>query len=488
MTKHQILEDVDKTSIQLKLQEAFFGHFFIKLLRDVVDREHPVQTAAVSLNPITNTLSLLINDNFWTNEITGDEQQKKDKKYGLIKHEILHILFKDLFNHHKFSDVRLGNMAVDVRVNQYILPHQLPGNPESICTLENFPDFFDPVKDREQTAYFYYDVFLKQMDEVRKILGEGQGGQSSGQGKGKGKGSNQGNQNDQNNQDNQDDSGGNEGEDGDEEQDGEGNGQSDSQKNPNWDKLNNSQKKLTQFVGSEANMRMHSTWGEINKLKEGNKEFIENWTNSMINETVKQCDQSKEGGTWRGKMPAGIMAAINEILEALKPSVNWKRMLRKFAQNGIKSESKTTLRRQSKRYGTFPGRKTVIKHKIMIAIDTSGSVCNESLAEFFSEVKNIWKTGSDVRIVECDASIGNIWDYKGTFPTYVTGRGGTSFDPPIIYANEEYKPDVLIYFTDGECSPPPKCNCPIMWILSKNQGATVEQMADFQGIKVKMNF
>jgi len=71
----------------------------------------------------------------------------------------------------------------------------------------------------------------------------------------------------------------------------------------------------------------------------------------------------------------------------------------------------------------------------------------------------------------------------------VTGRGGTDFNEPIDYANKEYHPDCLIYFTDGYASNPKnKCNCPILWILCKNGSIDIDKMEDFQGIKLKMDY
>lgn len=504
MDKYQILDDVNKVSIQLMLNETFYGHFFNKLVRDTVDNEHRCNTACVSLNSSTNMLSLLINEEFWSkglcydkNGNKYDDEKIKNFKYGVIKHEILHILFKDLFSYHKFTDKRLGNMAVDLRVNQYIDHKYLPML-EDICILENFPHFFPDPKgaDAGQTSMYYYGILSKELDKVSDILSKGKQKSKSGQGQGQGQpqsgnGSDQGqDQSDEGQDGNGDGDGDNESKDGnggDNQSDQKGQG-NDPRNNSNWDQLNSSQKKLAQFIDSEANQRMHATWGELSNLKDGQKEFIENWTNSMVNESVKTCDSKKPG--WRGTMPAGLMQYLESIIDNLTPSVNWKKVLREFAQNGENSHVESTLKRRSKRFGTYPGHRIVTTSRIMVAIDTSGSVCNESLAEFFAEVHNIWKNEVEIRIVECDASIpeNGIWDYKGVPPTTVTGRGGTDFNPPIIYANEEYKPDALIYFTDGECSVPVHCNCPIMWLLSKNQGAQVENMNDFQGIKVKMDF
>jgi len=77
-----------------------------------------------------------------------------------------------------------------------------------------------------------------------------------------------------------------------------------------------------------------------------------------------------------------------------------------MTSNAKKTFRKTTLKRPSKRYGTYPGFKTKKFTKIMVAIDTSGSVDNESLCEFFSEMSHIYKAGAEIHVVECDTRIG----------------------------------------------------------------------------------
>jgi predicted metal-dependent peptidase len=484
MTEEQILQDVDKTSIQLMLKETFYGHFFTNLIKDVTIGDHPVQTAAISLNPTTNTLSLLINDKFWTEELKGSSpEESKQFKYGIIKHEILHILFKHIFNYNKFSDKTIANIAVDLVVNQYILLEQLPMK-DKICLLQNFPDFFPKVNfdgngnvsggdDANQTSEYYYRVLMKQAEEIGQKLGNSSSGQGQPQ---SGSGQSQSGTGDP----------GEDGEgDGEDEQEGQGGGMED---HPNWDQLNKSQKQLAKFIGNKQNQQMHSTWKELSEMKKGKKDFVESWVDQTVAEAVKKADRSNSSKNWRGNMPAGLLDYLDKLVDSLTPSANWKKVLREFAQNGERTYHEPTLKRRSKRYNTFPGHKIKTESKILIAIDTSGSVCNASLAEFFAEVYHIYKTDAEIRIVECDYNIGKIWDYKGVHPDTITGRGGTSFDEPIIYANEVYKPDALVYFTDGEAPAPPKCNCPMIWIISKNQGVQVEDIEDFQGIKIKMDF
>ena len=501
MTTNQVREDIDRTSIQLILKESFYGHFFSNLIKEVVTDPNKCPTAAVSLNSHTNTLSLLVGEQFWINELKCDtDQATKDAKYFVIKHEILHILFKHIFHYNKFSNKTIANIAVDFVVHQYIKLDKIPSKMRpSLAILENFPDFFPNISqggsDLGQSSEYYYKKLIEEKNEVTKILNEGEGNQDSDKDKsdsqqgGSGGSSGEGSESsDQNSSGGGEGSG--EGEENDEEK-GQGGSQSDKlSDNPNWDKLNKSQKQLAKFMNGSGESRAHNTWEGISELGEGKKEFVESWVDKTLQETVKKCERSSKGkgGKWRGTLPAGLLDYIDQLLESLKPVTNWKKMFRQFANNGQTTRLEPTLKRKSKRYGTFPGHKIVTESRIMVAIDTSGSVDNESLAEFFSEIHHIYRTGSDVHIVECDTHIGKTWDYKGKPPEAITGRGGTDFNAPVIYANKEYKPDALIYFTDGYAPAPVKCKCPILWVVCKNGGIDLESMEHFQGTALKMNF
>ncbi len=161
-------------------------------------------------------------------------------------------------------------------------------------------------------------------------------------------------------------------------------------------------------------------------------------------------------------------------------------MLRIFTASSSRTRLRNTIRRPSKRYGTTPGIKIQAKQKILVAVDTSGSVNQNELKEFFGELYYIWKQGAEIYVVECDTIIHNHYLYKGTPPEVVSGRGGTNFDAPIVFANEEYMPDAIVYFTDGYAPAPTVVSRrPILWMVT-HQGIDYESWDFLPGRKVKM--
>ena len=51
-----------------------------------------------------------------------------------------------------------------------------------------------------------------------------------------------------------------------------------------------------------------------------------------------------------------------------------------------------------------------------VIIDTSGSVDDHSLSLFFTEIHAMWKNRAEILVIECDAEVGQTYQYRGKFP------------------------------------------------------------------------
>ncbi len=232
---------------------------------------------------------------------------------------------------------------------------------------------------------------------------------------------------------------------------------------------------------NNENQKRHQLWKRLDELTSAERELLENAMKQGLENALKRT-KSKDFGN----LPANLQDYLRSFEQSLVPIANWKMILRLFANSSSRTRIKNTLRRPSKRYGTTPGIKVKKKQKILIAIDTSGSIAMDELTEFFNEIYHIWKQGSEVFVVECDTEIHQSYFYKGISPQTVSGGGGTAFEAPILYANEQYKPDAIIYFTDGYGgNPNVKSFAPLLWLVSHG-GTELESMAEFQGRKIKM--
>jgi len=160
----------------------------------------------------------------------------------------------------------------------------------------------------------------------------------------------------------------------------------------------------------------------------------------------------RETTVGRGSLPAALQRQLSQEARR-RNSIHWRSMLRSFGCSGITTYLKPTIMTPSKRYGTVPGVRVRQRQRLAVAIDTSGSIGQQVLDAFFTEIHRIWRLGVEVTVIECDAAIpeGGVWDYKGRVVREPQGGGGTDFDAPINWANR-HQVDGLVYLTDGHGS------------------------------------
>ena len=44
----------------------------------------------------------------------------------------------------------------------------------------------------------------------------------------------------------------------------------------------------------------------------------------------------------------------------------------------------------------------------------------------------MWKQGAEIVVLECDAEVKRKYSYSGKFQKYISGGGGTLFDPVLV--------------------------------------------------------
>jgi predicted metal-dependent peptidase len=128
----------------------------------------------------------------------------------------------------------------------------------------------------------------------------------------------------------------------------------------------------------------HSGWGEGNDLPDEVKELAKQRVKEMMKEASKEANQTSNG--W-GNMPMNIR---QDILDRINPKVNWRNVLRYFIKTSTRANKTRTLKRLNKRFPFIhSGVKVERRARIAISIDQSGSVSDELLVKFFSELDNL---------------------------------------------------------------------------------------------------
>ena len=127
------------------------------------------------------------------------------------------------------------------------------------------------------------------------------------------------------------------------------------------------------------------------------------------------------------------------------------------------------------------------RQRLLVVIDTSGSIGQDDLTLFFNEIFHLWRAGAQVDVLESDTKVYRQYAYRGATPELITGRGGTNFNDALEQANRQH-PDGLIFFTDGFADKPRvQMRMPVLWVITR-RGLEPKQLAwaELPGRKVKM--
>ena len=188
-----------------------------------------------------------------------------------------------------------------------------------------------------------------------------------------------------------------------------------------------------------------------------------------INDKIQKAE-IEEG--W-GETGGNLQRALQDDVDF---SFDYRRALTKFRANIVTANRRLTRMKPSRRYGfAAMGSRYERKADILIAVDVSGSITDESFARFYHAIKNFFF----LRIVENIDLIFFDVNLKNTSPVRFTknlklseiqGRGGTNFQPPIDFFMENRSLySGMIIFTDGEGEVPKMPggagNSSILWIL-----------------------
>ena len=197
-------------------------------------------------------------------------------------------------------------------------------------------------------------------------------------------------------------------------------------------------------------------WGDFDK------EIVEEKVRAIAKKAISE--QDKQG--W-GNISGGL---VQQIKDANKPKCNWRKEVRYFINKLVLMGRRSTRRRDNRRTAELypylnPGTTRNYTSKLLLAIDTSGSVSDVELKAFLSEINGM------IEHVLCETICFDTQVYdkpkpftKKTTSIDIKGRGGTCFEP-VIKMVDDLRYDGIIVFTDGYAPFPPKPKARVMWVV-----------------------
>lgn len=171
-----------------------------------------------------------------------------------------------------------------------------------------------------------------------------------------------------------------------------------------------------------------------------------------------------------GKMGASMARLVDHLLQ---PQLPWRMLLARY-MTGIARDD-YSFQRPSRREGAaiLPSLRST-QLDLTVAVDTSGSISDEEIAEFVAEIDAIkGQMRARISLLACDDHVSENapwlfepWD-SFAVPDDIQGGGGTDFRPVFDYAIQQDKaPDLLIYFTDAVGDfPEYEPAFPVIWLV-----------------------
>ncbi|HEX5636214.1 MAG TPA: VWA-like domain-containing protein [Gammaproteobacteria bacterium] len=172
-----------------------------------------------------------------------------------------------------------------------------------------------------------------------------------------------------------------------------------------------------------------------------------------------------------GKLGGAMARMVDHLLQ---PRLPWRMLLARYLSMVARDDY--TYSRPSNRRGdpaVYPSLRSA-QVDVVVALDTSGSISNNEIAEFMGEIDAIKShLRARITLLACDAKLaeGAPWQFEPweafELPKKFSGGGGTSFVPVFDWAEQQdRKPDLLVYFTDAQGKfPKIEPAFPVIWLV-----------------------
>ena len=227
------------------------------------------------------------------------------------------------------------------------------------------------------------------------------------------------------------------------------------------------QGKSEQFAKPKQSARAQSDSGgesQPQPLTQKEKENLDTQWQQRLAGAAQQAMQA-------GKL-GGAMARLVDYL--LQPQLPWRNLLAHYMSSIARDDYSYT--RPSSRRGDpaiYPSLRSG-QINIFVALDTSGSISDDDMRQFVSEIDAIKsQVRARVTLQACDTKLvdGGPWVFEPweefRLPRHFIGGGGTEFSPVFNWIdNTDIKPDLLVYFTDAKGSiPKHEPAYPVVWLV-----------------------
>lgn len=197
----------------------------------------------------------------------------------------------------------------------------------------------------------------------------------------------------------------------------------------------------------------------------------------QLTDRVVAAHEAWTASQQRGTMPAHLLRLIARLRAAKVP---WQRILRQYAGAALAKEDFSLFpphhRWLHQKDLIRPSCRSERMGQLAVAIDTSGSIGQQTLQTFVSEIAALHTLSEETLILTCDAAIHQVIRTQEA-PRFLAsmefqGGGGTSHVPVFEWLREHrVHPDLLVALTDLHSDyPDRKPSYPVVWCTIEEHG------------------
>ena len=226
----------------------------------------------------------------------------------------------------------------------------------------------------------------------------------------------------------------------------------------------------SQGQGQDQQGAEHSTSLASGRGDGGEASYTALWEEDQFQ--AHQITDLVQSTTQWGNLPGDMVELIKKAAEG---KIDYRGALRTFRSSILSQKRRLTRMRPSRRFGFEQmGSHYDFTTRLLIAIDTSGSVGSEELGRYFRIITTFFKYGiQEIDVLMFDDDVqGDPFTFteakKNKQEFKVHGRGGTNFQAPVNYVKEHPNYDGLIIITDGYAPTPevpPFLRAKLLWVI-----------------------
>lgn len=185
-------------------------------------------------------------------------------------------------------------------------------------------------------------------------------------------------------------------------------------------------------------------------------------------------DMIQSTSQW-GSLPGGL---IELIKESAMGRIDYRNALMGFRSTILSQKRRLTRMRPSRRFGFEQmGSRYDFTTRLLVAVDTSGSVGSEELGRYLRIINTFFKYGiEEIDVLMFDSAVQSdpiaLKKTRRAKELRLKGRGGTDFQAPVNYMVEHPGYDGLIIITDGYAPVPivpPHLVSKLLWVIDNEE-------------------